>query len=198
MKLNVGSNEHSIEGYLNVDIVPRRNVDIVADACNIPLDDGTVDEIYAGHLLEHLPRPIDFFLECHRLLKDRGTLTIVIPDICHTVQDRNIVIGVLFGFWLDEDGNPAPDNPEGMHRTFWSLETLRRVAYHCGFRYSGMIDPYDDPRLTAGADWQVGAEFIKDELNPDIVYANIIYKSILDQEMNGRWLLDAHRRIPGQ
>lgn len=172
---------HGLDGYVNVDVVPYTNVDVVADACHLPFQDKSALEIYAGHLLEHLPRPFDFLLECHRVLVRRGTLALVVPSVAHRSLDPNIIIGVMFGFWLDEDGNPNPDTPYGMHRTLWTMELLDHVARRCGFRQFRHIDPQDDPRLTAGADWQVGAEFIKTEIDPFIARANDIHRRILSE-----------------
>ena len=180
MKLNLGSNTHSIAGYINIDIEPLTGVDLVADAVRLPFKSGVVDEIYAGHLLEHLSRPTDFFLECHRILVSQGQLAVVVPDICHNNPDANIIIGVLFGFWLDDDRVPDPHTKSGMHQTCWSADTLVSMAEYCGFEYSRVIDPQNDPRLVIGADWHTGVEFTKKELSPSVVYANTLHKQIME------------------
>ncbi len=183
MKLNLGSNTHSIDGYTNVDICSYSNVDVRADVMRLPFESETVDEIYAGHVLEHLDRPTDFFIECHRVLVSRGLLAVVVPDVATSNSDSNIQIGVLFGFWLDEDGNPDPNTKASVHRTLWSDFSVRGVAELCGFKCTVGIDPLHDERLVTGADWQVGAEFVKAELDPAIVYANNLHRRILGKEM---------------
>lgn len=179
MKLNIGSNKHSIDGYTNIDIVPYDNVDVVTDACSLPYDNGTVDGIYAGHLLEHLQRPLDFLLECHRVLKEDGLLAIVVPDATHIGDDLNIKIGILFGFWLDDDKRPGSSKKADLHHTLWSMGTLIFAAEQCGFRYANNIDQHDDYRLVTGADWHIGAEFVKAELDPLIVHANALHGQII-------------------
>ncbi len=181
IKLNLGSNTHSIDGYTDVDIYPYPNVEVQTDVTRLPFENETIDEIYAGHVLEHLERPTDFFIECHRVLVSRGLLAVVVPDICHCRESTNITLGVLFGFWLDEDYRPDPDTKAGMHRTFWSASTLSNVASLCGFWFSHGIDSHTDPRLVTGADWQIGAEFVKAELDPVIMHANNLHRQIMEE-----------------
>lgn len=49
----------------------------------IPHADGTVDAIYTSHMLEHLkPETARIVLrECHRVLREGGTLRVVVPDL---------------------------------------------------------------------------------------------------------------------
>lgn len=53
---------------------------IVADAHNLPLRDGVVDEIFAGHVIEHLEDPLKFLGECRRVLKKGSMVTVVTPN----------------------------------------------------------------------------------------------------------------------
>ena len=81
-QVNVGCGEDVLEGWDNVDIVPREGA-ITADCCDLPYEDETVDYIRAYHLLEHLTKPhlVQFSVECHRLLRPGGKLEIVSPDM---------------------------------------------------------------------------------------------------------------------
>lgn len=49
----------------------------------LPFQDCYVDFIYNSHFLEHLSRQqaAEFLKECHRVLKEKGTVRIVIPDL---------------------------------------------------------------------------------------------------------------------
>lgn len=49
----------------------------------IPFEDGTFDLIYAIEVLEHTPRPYDFFVEAYRKLNVGGTLIFSTPNILH-------------------------------------------------------------------------------------------------------------------
>lgn len=93
MKLNLGCQVHYFEGWVNQDVVgddPNMRVDLVCDAAKLEgVADGSVDFIYAGHLVEHfypdtLPAAIR---EWHRVLKHGGKLAIVTPDSGAVMRD---------------------------------------------------------------------------------------------------------------
>lgn len=81
-KLQIGSLGHSIEGFVNLDIVPP--ADIIYDVREgLPIKDSSVSFIFAEHFLEHIdyPTSVKFFMkECHRVLLDGGKLVIGVPD----------------------------------------------------------------------------------------------------------------------
>jgi SAM-dependent methyltransferase len=81
MKLNLGCGKRIKSGWVNCDIHPLPDVDVVmnVDEFPWPWEDGTVDEIFASHLFEHVAKPVDFVLECWRVLKPGGQLWIVCP-----------------------------------------------------------------------------------------------------------------------
>lgn len=55
VRLNLGANQHPMEGYVNVDAVQYTGVDTVADLeKRWPWADDSVDEIYTADLPEHL------------------------------------------------------------------------------------------------------------------------------------------------
>jgi SAM-dependent methyltransferase len=49
----------------------------------IPFPDGTFDVVYHSHMLEHIPeeQAPAFLRECRRVLKPRGVLRVVVPDL---------------------------------------------------------------------------------------------------------------------
>src|SRR5258708_8631178 len=68
IKLNLGCGPHIAPGYVNVDIVPLPGGDLVADLDQPwPWQDGTVAEILASHLFEHVDRPLLFMPEAWRV-----------------------------------------------------------------------------------------------------------------------------------
>ena len=98
MKLNLGCQVHYFDGWTNQDIVgddPNMKVDLVCPAEKLPLEDNSVDFIYAGHLIEHYyPDTLKAaLLEWHRVLKPRGKLVIVTPD-CGAIM-KDYAIGTL-------------------------------------------------------------------------------------------------------
>ena len=82
MKLNLGSGETKIEGYINVDIRP------VADVCMDMREyvktvlENSIECVLMSHSLEHIPK-VDaqvLLQECYRIIVPNGRLEIVCPD----------------------------------------------------------------------------------------------------------------------
>ena len=57
MKINLGSGQRPIAGFVNVDALPDApGVNVVADISDVlPFEDGSASLIYAAHILEHFP-----------------------------------------------------------------------------------------------------------------------------------------------
>jgi len=69
--------------YLDInppDFKCSRSIWIVADAHNLPFRDNSIDEIFSGHVIEHLEDPLKFLKECRRVLRRGGMVTIVTPN----------------------------------------------------------------------------------------------------------------------
>lgn len=81
MKINIGCNDLPLKDFVNIDFDPSVNPDLVADATKLPYEDETVDEIYAGHLLEHFALNEYVLKEWYRVLKTGGKITITVPDV---------------------------------------------------------------------------------------------------------------------
>lgn len=74
LKLNLGCGKVIRPGWINHDIVPADGVDIVYDLelCGsepFPLADGSVEEIHASHLIEHIDRVLPFMQEMWRIAR---------------------------------------------------------------------------------------------------------------------------------
>lgn len=86
IQINVGCGEFRAEGWLNVDIYSGDEgpqPDIIASAEDLPFGTGTVDRIYAGHILEHiaLEKVPEILEEFKRVLAPTGGLLVVGPDL---------------------------------------------------------------------------------------------------------------------
>ena len=91
MKLNVGCGFTHLNGFINLDINPDKNPDIVANCTSLPYEDNSMDEIVCGHLLEHLTIE-DFektIKEMHRVLKPECKITVIIPDLVRGIECYN-------------------------------------------------------------------------------------------------------------
>ncbi|ERT06625.1 methyltransferase domain protein [Lyngbya aestuarii BL J] len=55
-------------------------IDLYGDASNIPLDKHSQDFVLSSHVLEHIPNPIQAFLEWQRVLKPGGYVVMIVPQ----------------------------------------------------------------------------------------------------------------------
>lgn len=83
MKLNIGCGNHRApEPWINVDIQPDLEPDVVASITALPFDDDSVTDIYCGHVLEHVlfdELPVAL-AEVRRVLARDGRACFVGPD----------------------------------------------------------------------------------------------------------------------
>lgn len=100
MKLNLGCCDRHMLGYVNVD--RNHPADVVTDLnAPWPWPDGSVDEIFAHDVIEHLPDKIWTMNEAWRVLKPSGRFDILVP----TTDGR--------GAWQDPD-----------HKSFWNRNSF--------------------------------------------------------------------------
>jgi GT2 family glycosyltransferase/predicted SAM-dependent methyltransferase len=161
LRLNLGCSTYYIPGFVNIDTNPNRHPDLIADVLNLPYGPNMIDEIYAGHLLEHLT-----WDEGQAALKHWWTLMKRGAEIRITVPNFDL----LAKRYLD---NPTPDNmrfmndwyiysyvQESHHRYTYGPALLREAMKLAGF---GDIEevPQDCPLFTANVDDQISYKGIK-------------------------------------
>ncbi len=83
-KINLGCGRDILSGWINLDKVALKGVDIIADLddCNktkLPFDNNEVDEILASHVIEHLHHPLAFMEELHRIAKPNAKAVFKVP-----------------------------------------------------------------------------------------------------------------------
>jgi SAM-dependent methyltransferase len=69
------------ESYSSLDVVANEIVDIVCNAEEMPIDDGSYDLVLCTQVLEHCNSPERIVNECHRVLTEGGTLIVTVPSI---------------------------------------------------------------------------------------------------------------------
>ena len=85
MKLNVGCGTDLRKGYLNLDVVPLKGVDVVHDINKkFPFPSSHFDEVMANHVVEHIPNLTKLMREFHRILKPGGRLLIETPHFTYS------------------------------------------------------------------------------------------------------------------
>jgi SAM-dependent methyltransferase len=82
--LNIGSGPNYFQGkreIINVDVFAFDEVDIVADAAHLPIEDHSVDLVLNIAMLEHVADPSDIVREMKRILKPGGKILAYLPFI---------------------------------------------------------------------------------------------------------------------
>jgi len=82
--LNLGSGPTyymNRKDIINVDLLPFKEVDIVADVTDLPVEDESVDLIINVAMLEHIPNPRTVVEEMYRVLKQGGKVISYLPFI---------------------------------------------------------------------------------------------------------------------
>lgn len=74
VKVDLGGGKDPLEDHINVDLRDLSEVDIVAEADDLPFDDGSVDRIHANSLIPHMPDLNKAMEEWSRVLKPGGEL----------------------------------------------------------------------------------------------------------------------------
>src|SRR3972149_5611171 len=100
MKLNIGSWVIRMDGYLNLDICPDKEPDILASCLQTGLGDNSVEEIYCSHLIEHLDKNElkQFANESFRILQSGGKFYSVCPSFEGAISEYNKQLDIN---WLD-------------------------------------------------------------------------------------------------
>lgn len=140
LKLNIGSGEKRLPGYVGVDVVPRGAADIIAPAHKIPLDDEVADEVMAIHLLEHMVPWVaeDALREWKRLLKPGGKLVLELPNFKKCIE--NILSGFTKGGkhpdqmgWWGCFGDTRLKDEHMLHRFGYTPASLTELLERHGF-----------------------------------------------------------------
>lgn len=80
MKLNLGCGKKKLFGYINVDINPLYEPDVLADISKqLPFPKNSVNEVTMYHVFEHLKNPEEVLLELYRIVTNRGAIKITCP-----------------------------------------------------------------------------------------------------------------------
>ena len=112
VRINLGGTER-LAGWTIINPVPGPHVDILGDHRELGrFADGSVDEIYASHVLEHLPVFLEALAQMQRVLAPGGRLRVAVPDLAQLarlylrtdldMQERWTVMRMIYGGHVDE------------------------------------------------------------------------------------------------
>jgi predicted SAM-dependent methyltransferase len=86
--VHLGAGDHRLRDWINVDILPG-SADVLADfTAPLPFRSGSIDLLHSEDLLEHLDETSGkrFLAECHRVLRPRGVMRLLTPDLRALVE----------------------------------------------------------------------------------------------------------------
>ena len=111
MKLNLGCGKQILKGYINLDIVKQKGVDVIHDINKIPypFKPDTFDEIFCNHSLEHTFYLPEVMKELHRISKKGCRIVVRAPYFACS---------------------GAFDNPE--HKSFFTYKTFEYLQPYWG------------------------------------------------------------------
>jgi hypothetical protein len=137
VKLHLGPGKKRIpnQEWINIDVRDEASPDLIGDVSNLSAwEDGSVDEIYACHVLEHftLLHTSTVLREWARVLKSQeGRLWLAVPNFRAIVELYALegvhlerLLGLLYG---------GQNYPANFHFTAWDFETLACQLRRCGY-----------------------------------------------------------------
>lgn len=144
IKLEIGAGKKPRTDFITCDIRDLENVDVKCDTKNLPYENGTVDEIYSRHLIEHFSFR-DFLIvlkEWNRVLKIDGEVYIICPNLMWHLEQ--IVNGSHESFFTKERGKNDrywgfgslfgwQQNEHDFHKFGYYFELLKDVLEKMGF-----------------------------------------------------------------
>ena len=142
LRLNLACGHAVMAGFVNVDVHPFDEVDVVADPENLPFDPGSVAELRAVHLLERYPaRELEQTVLPHwiGLLEPGGSLVVVVRDTDALV--RSYVAGGLDFETLQETIFGADEHGGHPPRTLFSRDSAMTLFERAGLEAVGVRRP---------------------------------------------------------
>ncbi len=136
MKLHLGSGIRYLEGYVHVDISNHDHIDIKTSIDKLTsINDDSVDEIYASHVLEYFDRneAEAVLTEWKRVLKKNGILRLAVPNfdalisVYRQTKDLEKILGPLYGKWNVGDSSYI------YHKTVYDQKSLTSLLNRIGF-----------------------------------------------------------------
>lgn len=174
LRLNVGCGDYALPdhaGWVNIDSSSDSKADHVEIVPPLVYGSESVDEIYAGHFLEHLdvPQREYFMAECYRVLRPGGLLGLLVPD---TREIMRRYLGDMGDYGQSADGRVFRVNDlddvcaywlfstvqPSHHKWAYDLQSLRRLMERWGFEVTGEINRHTDSRLSTPQWYQCGLD----------------------------------------
>ena len=136
MKLDVGCGlnlKGPVDEWTHLDCDPGHHIELVTDFGDIPLDDESVDEIWVGDVIEHVPcwRQAEVLAEWRRILVPGGILAGTTPSLEYNIQ--RYVRGEIELSWLIQNLYGDRAGYPHQHYILFTAETLTDLLIRHGF-----------------------------------------------------------------
>jgi predicted SAM-dependent methyltransferase len=145
LKLNLGSGNNRIDGFVSVDLYDQE-ADVMADICELPYANDSVDEIVCYQVIEHISynKSQPLFDELYRVLVPGGTAIIETPDIdvvCRKILEQGLlekwIYNLVGEYYRPQDKQRYEDwdmNAASIHRNPWNYDRLEAFVKGAGFK----------------------------------------------------------------
>ena len=129
-KLNIGSGRDIRDDYINVDHRQIKGVDLVADVKDLPFKPGTLEEIFASHVVEHFTErdAKKILAYWFTLLKKGGALRVIVPNI--DAMARGYANNTVTWEQFHAVVLGAQDYESDHHFNQFSLESMEALVKH--------------------------------------------------------------------
>lgn len=145
MKLHLGCGTHIIDGWENIDRAASEGV-LLGDIRCLTMTSGTVETIYAGHVIEHFDRHSELETVLRRwaeLLAPGGQLFVSVPDF-HWAWQRCGEVGLDLATVIDPlMGGDGSGEPWSYHKCLFDESLLRAILESVGLTDVVRYDPAD-------------------------------------------------------
>ena len=148
-KLHLGSSKHLLEGWLNTDLYPGRDVMQLDATARYPFETDSFDFIFTEHMIEHVPYPaaIAMLSECYRVLKPGGVIRVATPDLAKILNiypHPKDELGQKYLSWISNRYTPDITEDHAAHvvnalfrlwghQFLYDVPTLTTTLVKCGF-----------------------------------------------------------------
>ena len=130
LKLHLGCGGEHLKGYINIDIIKRSGIDMIADARHLPFQEGSAEVIESYHLIEHIPRyeVLPMLKHWHAILIPSGKGIIECPDFDKTceayLKGAEGLLSYIFG---------GQRWPSDTHYFGYNFKRLKKLLEEAGF-----------------------------------------------------------------
>lgn len=145
VRLHLGSGDHHIAGWINVDFSPAMDVEVAADLTReMPFRSGSIDLIHSEDFIEHVDAEAGraVLRECHRILRAGGVMRLLTPDLRAIIEEVYLHRDARHLRWCNVNLETSDRcdalnmhlRMGGEHRFIYDEEHLTQQLRQAGFR----------------------------------------------------------------